>query len=1439
MSIKDVKFRLWEPWKSHYIKNKSDNKKESALVLFVHSIDIIEKVIHKPGFDPCIFLAQTLKLEEAQHRAKILTELKKNKDGMEVDTEEDMEITKNGFKKELLFQKFSKHKHNFFTYQNLIYDHYSCIFLQDEVKDSKMNIFSKKMKVLFANKNKNTIGAKIFCARYAMAIELAKYMESDYFLTAKNLSTKKIHYKKSDSNNGTLYNPIEKYLLERHKQNSKQVDPNINIYHEGLEKFPDIPFSNDVLNSEHSADESLSIGYATVSEFLTMLLSSSFLIDTLVDVIPDKKVSRSDQNNTKDDIKPSKDYTKVDDIPSLSSRSKGRDNSVSESDHEKKYGSKKISDAELELSKYFSEDEINENCAYFIYTHIIPVLFYTYWILKSCVKFCDRITTHQLGPVDPSNRFLTEAGFKGNNILFKKCSDEEGEEILSSMWRNILKLGKRFNMFGVENLDLEDIESHKKIDKTKLSDFDGQFADDNWFSSLGIKKIPKKNGKFQYFYEVPIINYDVTNVMKIINLISSKGCTLLDSQKFRYFMTCFWRVLDLITNSNNLVEYFSLNNGTVSQNHGAIPESLESSMSLFPKYFAVEVIKNKKKHSKNKFIEEDDEVIVVSSLFIHNSETILSYIIEGLVVSDYLHSTFICKSPKLPCANFCENWLGFCNEICVDDNYSQFLKSKFSDIYWNRNQFYGECDNYNTSQKIVQSNPVSNIMMDNRYRHHEICDKICKFYPKEIYDFCIEKITACTNYHIDLRSLFSYCWDIHRLAIIKEPPSMYIKDITEKFSRVKITDNKALGNTDIVGHKNYAIKNSDLKKGDGGGGIDEEYDSDNDDEYELIKHKVFDQSKSHNKEREELENISSELEKERKTISESEFTPHVFKGYSLQNNKNNMISEDVTIGSDIFSAESLLDRALDKKNSYKNALQSIRSDTQGHFLASMILKDDENTQSTSLDTAYFVRKTQNLPVGLIEFNVLQETILYIISFKNTKILNENSINTNILKTEDELEDMEDIIEMDDITMISYPTFDSRDLINEEKFPVYDHLFGNPDTVIDSTKQTTVDNLVKGAGNGTHVYQNKNSNSMLDYWGLKKKFGSVETVEIFDDGEVSEEDDVTRKTNSGVSVTEEIYRSYGATMEDEEFGIDGETYEKVYRDKENYKRRFSGVNKNDFKELKNIQASNMFKKEWPDIMNYDVLQQRSKEEAGNMEFPLTILECSCDIKKHSLFRRSKKDKPCFFMFFNNYYLCDGKNLYSTRFATKIPILSTHPKLKKKYHNEQYSTDNMETENDIAPDKDSYESESDEEYNYFHCEYFKYNDEEDQIKDYTSDELPFTTPYDIGALLGTLIDKFEDSTNHLIKQFYTIIKNQDETLKILTNEITNYEDAETIYNKRQEMLKREEEFMNSRIKMISEIQKNYKTFPEMILNSTLPYKRKFDHTSKTPISKVDHE
>lgn len=1448
MSIKDIKFRVWEPWQSYYVKNNCTETKSGVLCLFVHSIDLIEKIIHKPGFDPCTFISQNLKLEESQIRSKLMTINQKKDDDMDVDNGDDDSTTPAPFdsKSKLKFQKFSKHRYNFFTYQNIIYDIYSYIFIENEIDEQKKIEITKKKDVLFNHENKGTISSKIFCARYCMAIELAKYLEQDYFLTADNISiSKKSKTKKAKVSK--IYNPVEKYLRERHKKISNSVLLKSQNIRNATEYIPDVPLSNDVLNSDTDVDETLSLGYATVSEFLTMLLSSSFLIDMVVDKIPEIKVDQNQKNKTSSSIPDTKNQS-----PSISSRSSDHDNSVSETEPRKKKFSKKISNAEDELYKYFSEDEIRDNCTYFMKTHLIPTIFYFLWILKSCVKFCDRITTHQLGPVDPSNRFLTEAGYKGNPILFKKCSDDESEEILSALWRNILKLGKHFNMFGVENLDINDPEAIEKMNKVKLSDFDGYFVDDNWFSSLGIKKIPKKHNtkkEFHYFYELPVVDYDVTNLMKIINLISSKGCTMLDSQKFRYFMTCFWKLLDRITNSDDLIEYFSEKNGGDSKNTNSIPDSLEASMSLFPKYFAIELVKNKKKIGKNRFIEEDDEVIVVSPLFIHNSETILSYMIEGFIVSDYLHSTYVCKPPKLPCEDFCEKWLTFCNDICNDDNYSQFLKSKFSDIYWNRNQFYGECDNYNTSQKIVQANPVSNIMMDNRYRHHEICDKVCKYYPKEIFEFCIEKITACTNYNVDLRSLFSFCWDIHRLAIIKEPPSIYIKDVTEKFTRVKIGSNaKSItnGETELQLSTNSSLnkrkKSQNKNYGENDDNDDDDDSGDDEDQYKLIKTTIFDQSKSYNKEKEELNSIAMDLEIERKHVSESEFSQNVFKGYSMGSKKSNMLSDDVTLGSEIFTSESLLDRALDKRNSYKNALESIRNETRSLFLSSIILEDDENTESTSLDTAYFVRKTQHLPVGLIEFNVLQESILYIISFKNTKILNENSIDTNILKTEDDLEDLDNIIETDEKTMLSYPTFDSRDMINEENFPVYDHLFGTPDTVIDSNRQTTVDHLVKGKGRNTNVFKNKNNVSITDYWGSKKKFGVNENEEDFDDGEISDEDDVTRRNNQHISVTEEISRSYGVMLEDEEFGMDNESYEKLYRDKENYKRRFSGIDKNEFRELRNLKANNLFKKEWPDIMNYDILQQRSKEEAGNLEFPLTILECSSDIKRHSLFRRSKKDKPCMFMFFNNYYLCDGKNLYSTRFATKLPLLSINSKFKKKgaLRNLDYENDeDCDEDSENIAQNDQYYSDSEEEYNYFIHEDAKFNGDKEKIEEFTTNELPFTTPYDIGALLGTLIDRFEKSTDELTVEFYKILRSQEMTIKLLTEDISEDDDGETVYNKRQSITKREEEFKQHRTKMISEIQKNYGTFPEIISNSTLPYKRKFDPTSKIPISKIEQD
>jgi hypothetical protein len=165
------------------------------------------------------------------------------------------------------------------------------------------------------------------------------------------------------------------------------------------------------------------------------------------------------------------------------------------------------------------------------------------------------------------------------------------------------------------------------------------------------------------------------------------------------------------------------------------------------------------------------------------------------------------------------------------------------------------------------------------------------------------------------------------------------------------------------------------------------------------------------------------------------------------------------------------------------------------------------------------------------------------------------------------------------------------------------------------------------------------------------------------------------------------------LEDEEFGPHENVVNKK-RDNVNLRNKRFKMNQG-----KSLLGNEESPKEWPEIMNYDLLEIRSEREKECLEYPLTIVECS-KIKTHELFKRSTTDRPCIFMFFNKYHVCG------------YTYLTTYG----------YAFDNTIDENNLR----------------------------DELDIQRESHLP--GPYDFAIILGTLVHTFEDSVGKIIEKFY---------------------------------------------------------------------------------------
>lgn len=1311
IQISSEKYRYWDSCNSKFwqeLKTCRFDKSEFCAgymaCLFVSTIDLVEKIYYYPGIDPF----QILCSEEYKERRRKPNVFKK------------ADSSDNPYRLRYF---------NFETFQSYVYGihtRYSSEYLSNTTVQNEENVIKLLLNALQEQFN----------------------MESQL-------------PSESNSNTTEIYNPVQKYttmfngITSSQTQKSKKNDHTNNIFYKKI---------------------CLSLYHATVTEFMVHLFSVVEILDHLdmflcfkyhdglnkaetINVSAKKSVKNTlDENgNIPDSIsvvslessidedstdgsskrtvkQPFIYTTSTSSSSDNSSHSYGSNTSMSHenrpnSDKKTIYDDIPYQESIPKFNKtctknqpFFLSHTTIESMIHFTKIFILPVLFNTLWIIKSLTKWTEKVATHHIGPSDPNLRLFTEKAFKHKHRLsiFKTCNEEESEVINDALWRCCLKLGNSFNLFGVSISHLPQIfplynESLNNstnaftflhtLENIKLSDFDNVFVDEYWFTSLGcVKNQNYKSGgtktSTKYFNEKPLFLYDVGDIWSIINMLSQKSCRLLDSPELRLFLTIIYtRLYNIFFNQNLTVEQqlgvYNRSKPNITQqgtesclnysqtsiyiyapdvciiprpditnvqesNLKSIKSTLINSVGnpknycnislstkLFPSFFekdAVEISTPQKDKKGNIHIKNSMGAsrIKTSRLFSQHTESIMSYMVELTSVSDYMFSIYPFQTPKLPSENFCDRWMKLCEKCIKDENLEDFVKKEFEVRFWQLNQFYGETEKFNNQGKISQRNNIKTIIINNRYRHYEVINKVLSHQCNILYDFAMYRIHNTTS-NEEMKNLFLSCWDHQKMAYVKYPPSSYIKTI-EKYKKGKVSANNA---GDITEYTTPV---------------------DNDPLSELIQAIHVEQ-----------ERISRQYRK--------------FSNMITSNTPGNEYVDPSKGG----APTSIVDRALDEVQGFRK----------------IILERESENPDILKDPMFVARKIQHIPVGLLEYNIMQEAIFTVLAIKSAQMNKAFNKQFSVMQSVGDIDDQNDFVFTNYEKGIHIAKYDPKEGISSTGESIYDQIFVDQNDVLDkgmfSSLAKRIDNVInkhtsksksantntKGNNSGYDADDDNNNNmdlgdqqnvdddeiNILSYMldgsnpfrqSSNSTYGSDNRNAYKDISAIDEEDedDFRRFADGYFSLGMHSGSSYAYNtdfhnimkwltneeVQDEEFGIGAENYnnqmsERIKSLHANASRAGGIAVGHD-----TVNSSITMKeipKEWPEPMNYDLLELRNKRNKENLETPLTLTECMFKIKRHNVFRRSRLDKPCMFTYFNTYMLCNGCNImcFSHPFETR--------------------------------------------------------------------------------------------------------------------------------------------------------------------------------------------
>jgi len=739
-------------------------------------------------------------------------------------------------------------------------------------------------------------------------------------------------------------------------------------------------------------------------------------------------------------------------------------------------------------------------------------------------------------------------------------------------------------------------------------------------------------------------------------------------------------------------------------------------------------IERREKHNNINTI-TNSSVIITSASFSCFTELIFSYFIELVCVSDYLFTVYPYKTPVLPSENFCKNWVDFCESLVSKSSDSSFIKKKFENIYWSRSQFYGEVEKSDSSRKILQIVPITSIMISNRYGHYETIINVTAKSLPDIFKFCTERITRCISY-ADQKDLFKPCWDIRKQAQLRgDISSRLISDRFYHGVRKSINKDGEIRNDISIAE----MRNSDL-----------------------ITNDIFSPDLVIDKEEDEIRTLIEMITEEMDKVALSSKHPTPFTLTPVispadTSTHNQMIDKSISNRNNNTLAMSVIERALEKLTSYKHTVLE-KEELMGHDA----LRNDEQ---------HFNNKLKHIPIGLLEYNLTQEAILSLLSVKSASFTDYSSnVTVALLNKANNLTNVSQIMhQASDTEGLEFSIYDTKGFVTEDGSSIcdkiVDHCFNPQNSYIpklslknsnildnddymdypgdDSDEMDSRINQRKGLDDDyDHEYNslrssvhrarkrleesysnNENTEDGEPFWNRSNsddgvcgiKFNTsklpISYIESFVEGSHKKGLDNNGNHSSESSDEDqhedENERNSHLTLEDEEFGPH-ENINRQKRDKVNLRNKRFKMGQG-----KSLLGNEEAPKEWPEIMNYDLLEVRSTREKEGLEYPLTIFEC-IKLKTHELFKRSTSDRPCIFTFFNKYHIC-GYNYLTT-------------------------------------------------YGYVFSDEINEDDLLGELQDQY--ECPLPGPYDFAIIIGTLIHTFESSVDVIIEKFY---ENKDKLQK----------------------------------------------------------------------------